>query len=187
MIPNSTGDPVFITARPAWEKTVDLEQMTETSLQVSRGGLEERQQRRHRGAFRIEYTAIYDAAELTARNASAAAEMAAPLIVPFWTEQSLTTSGIVSNVVSIDREPDADWFVVGDWLFFDSLTQGAQFRKIVSVSGASLTLEALGGAIAFNTGTPVFPCRRCLRDGQRAEWIPPSADNASEAMKFSTL
>lgn len=187
MIPNTTDAAVFITTPPAWEKGIELEQMADTSVFTSRAGLEERQQRRQRCGFKIEYSAVYDAAGLAARNESAAAEMSSPLIVPFWTERSATTSGIIANVVAIDYEPDGDWFVAGDWILFDSPTQGQQFRQIASVSGASLTLAALGGAIAFNSGTPVYPCRRCLREGQRAEWIPPSDGNASEAMKFSTL
>lgn len=185
MIPNTTDAAVFITTPPAWEKGIELEQMADTSVFTSRAGLEERQQRRQRCGFKIEYSAVYDAAGLAARNQSAAAEMASPLVVPFWTERCLTTSGIVANVVTIDRDPDSDWFVPGDWVFFDSPTQGQQFRQIASVAGADLTLS--GSGTAFNSGTPVYPCRRCLRDGQRAEWIPPSDGNASEAMKFATL
>ena len=185
MIPTTEDAEVFISTPPAWERGVELEQMMDTAVFTSRSGLEERQQRRQRGAYRLDYTAVYNAAELSARNAAAALEMAAPLVVPFWTERCQTTSGIVANVVTIDRTPDADWFVAGDWIFFDSATQGRQFRKIASVAGANLTLS--GSGTAFNSGTPVYPCRRCLRDNQRAEWIPPADGNASEAMKFATL
>ncbi len=185
MIPNTAEAPVFLTTPPAWERGVELEQVMDTAVFTSRAGLEERQQRRQRAAYRIEFTAVYDAAALATRNTAAALEMAAPLVVPFWTERCLTTSGIVSNVVNIDRDPDSDWFVPGDWIFFDSPTQGQQFRQIASVADAALTLS--GSGTAFNSGTPVYPCRRCLRDGQRAEWIPPSDGNASEAMKFATL
>lgn len=185
MIPNTEDAPVFLTTAPAWDRGVELEQLMDTAVFTSRAGLEERQQRRQRAAFRIEFTAVYDAAGLAARNTAAALEMASPLVVPFWTERCLTTSGIVANVVTIDREPDSDWFVPGDWVFFDSPTQGQQFRQIASVAGSDLTLS--GSGTAFSAGTPVYPCRRCLRDGQRAEWIPPSDGNASEAMKFATL
>ncbi len=182
MIASTADAALFITTTPAWEFGVDVTQTMETSVFKSRAGLEERKQRRQRCAWSIQWVAALDSAATKARDAIAAAEQNAAFIVPFWTERALTTTAIVANVVTIDRAPNADWFVPGDYVL---ITDGAttQFRLISSVAGSALTLNA---GYAFDSGAKVYPCRKCFREGQATEWIPPGA-NATEPMKFSTL
>jgi hypothetical protein len=187
MIPSTLDTPTVITRRPAWEAGVEFEQAMDTDVFRSRAGLEQRQQRRQRGRYLLDYTTRLSAAEALTRDVLAASENVGPLIVPFWTRAARTDSPIIANVVTIDYAPDGDFFSDGDYVFFDSPSQGEQFRLIAGTAGSSLTLVADGGAIAFVTGTRVYPCRRCIYEAGRAEWAPESREATSEKLRFITL
>lgn len=184
MIPTSADTPVFISRAPSWELQVELEQAMETAVFTSRSGLEERQQRRSRSLWTMEYSAVLQPAELAARRASAITESNAPCVVPFWTERCYTTTAIVANVVGIDRLPDADFFADGDYCYLSQNGTG-QFRQIDTSSGNNLTLVALIGAVAFTTGAKIWPCRLCAR--QPFDWTHAGAKAGIEQFKFTTL
>lgn len=186
MIPSTADTPTFVTTAPAWEHGVDLEQAMDTSVFMTRAGLEERQQRRQRGKYSLSYKSQMARSAGRARDAAAAAAAATGLIVPFWTEPALATTDLTADTVTIDRTPDADWFTAGDWVFFTDPTLGDEFREIASVSGDTLTLVALGGSKAYLTGVTVYPCRACVR-ATRAEWQQDDIDASEESHKFSTL
>lgn len=186
MIPNTADSPTFVSAKPAWEHGVELEQALNTTIFQTRAGLEERQQRRQRGQFTISYKTQMDRTAGRARDAAAAAAATSAQIVPFWTEPATATTDLVADAVTIDRTPDADWFTAGEWILFVDATLGDEFREIASVSGDTLTLVALGGSKDYLTGVTVYPCRACVRAG-RAEWMRDDADATEESHKFSTL
>lgn len=178
---------LFISRQPAWERRVKLTQAMLTDVFTSRSGLEQRQNRQSRGRWTMRYSSFCRLADAPARRARILAEVSAPLIVPFWTERAATTSAIVANVVSIDRTPDADWFAAGDYVFFSDALLGDQFREIASVAGSALTLEPDGGAIAFLTGTRIYPCRACIRAPGSASVEVAGEDAALETMEVATL
>lgn len=186
MIPSSTDTPVFVTRRPSWEHGVELAMQHETTVFMSRSGIEERQQRRTRAKCDLRYRAVLTPAETAARDATGITQMNATQVVPFWSERALTTTAIAANVVSIDRAPDADWFVAGDHVYLHSTALGGQFREIASVAGSALTLVADGGAFAYLTGATIYPCRRCLRT-KGIEWEQDSATTGIEDLTFQTL
>ncbi len=181
--------PLFVTQQPAWEEGVDLEQGAASEIMTSRSGIEQRQQRAIRCRWKMSYRAFLNAAQTKARRKRADAEITSLCWVPFWTERSTTLTTISGNVVTIDREWSNDFFTPGDWVFFDSPTQGQQFRQIDSIGGDTrqLVLAAMGGSIAFTSGTPVYPCRACVREGGLAEFQEASEATIRETLNYTTL
>lgn len=186
-VPSTTNTALlFVTRRPAWEEGIKLRMNMDTSVFTARSGNTQRQGRRTGSKMELEYTAVLDRTAALARQARALAEVRAPLIVPFWCEPALATSDLVANVVVIDAVPDVDFFRAGDYVLISS-TLGEQFRQIASVAGQTLTLEAIGGQVAFLTGSTVWPCRACVRDGNGASFTAPSEDSQTEPLTYSTL
>ena len=187
----STGtvSPIFTTTGPAWEAGVTLAQNMVSDVSTSRSGLEQRQQRSARGRWKITYVAKLNQTERSARERRARAEVVSPVWVPFWTEAGLTATAIVANTFSMDREWSLDFFSPGDWVLFDSPTQGQQFRQIdsIGITAQELVLVAMTGAIAFDPLTRIFPCRLCTRDNGGAEFQAASEITHTERLTYSTL
>lgn len=185
MTPNSTDSIVFITRQPSWEAPVEIELQQETAVFTAHAGLEERQRRRVRSRVELSYAAALTPAECIGRDTSAVNEANNACIVPIWTERALTTSGIVANVVGIDRTPDPDWFQPGDYAYLYTRELGGQFRLITAAGADSLTFEALIGSVAFLAGSTIYPCRKCSNRG--AEWQGQSRNTARETFRFTSL
>lgn len=180
---------LFLTQKPAWEAGVQLEQTMDSDVQTARAGLEQRQQRSSRGRFKISYVAFLSKVERSARAIRAQAEIKSSVWVPFWTEAGVTATAIASNTFSMDRVSSPDFFTPGDWILFDSPTQGQQFRQIdgIGTTDQELILVALVSGIAFNVLTPIYPCRRCARMGGNAEFDEASEDTHVERLSYQTL
>lgn len=183
----STAEVLFVSREPAWEKGVELIQSMVSSVFTSRAGLEQRQQRRHRGHFTIRYTTYDTAATALERWRRTQAELASPLIVPFWTE-SATLASLASNTATISRTATDDWFVVGDYIFITDGTVG-QFRTIAGygISLQALQLVPITGAVAFAPGSRVYPCRACERGGGKAEAKLTHEASREEDVTYNTL
>lgn len=179
---------LFVTRPPAWEMGVQLEQAMNSDVSTSRAGLEQRQQRGGVGRWRLTYQAYLNQSERAAREERAFAEIAAPLIVPFWTEAGTTITTLDFNALQVDRAWTPDFFKVGDWVFFDDGTQ-TQFRQIeaIGITDQSLELVDLSGQIEFAAGTTIYPCRHCVREQGRAEFESASEATHTERLVYSTL
>ncbi len=101
----------------------------------------------------------------------------------------MTATPMVGDTFSMDRESTLDFFTPGDWLFFVSPTQGQQFRQIesVGITAQELVLVEMEGSIDFDTLTPIYPCRFCIREGGNAEFIDASEITHLERLTYSTL
>lgn len=169
-LPSTTTQTVlFSSQEPAWERGIELTQGQSTRLFTSRAGMEQRQQGRLRSQWRMAYTCIIPASQRRTRDLRNRAELVAPVVVPFWPEQT-AVAAMVSNSLTIGRTATEDWFAVGDYLF---ITNGvdSQFRVVsgYGVSLQQLTLEAITPEIIFGTDAVVYPCRLCIREGGQAD------------------
>lgn len=192
-IPNTNNtDPLFITRAPAWEKGVELEQSMLGSIDTARSGLEQRQQRRFRCAWKMTYRAALDGATTRQREARSLAEIKAPLWVPFWTEKAITANALnLGNptTLNLDRIVTHDFFAVADYVLLRHPTLGDQFRRIEDwgINSQQIILEALGGFTHFPIGTACYPCRKCVRNQGQAEMQIHHADSTTETLVYVTL
>jgi hypothetical protein len=93
----------------------------------------------------------------------------------------------VANVLTIDRQTDADWYTAGDYVLFYTPADGLQFRQIASVSGNQLTLAVYGPGIAYGTGSVIWPCRECIREAAGINFVAVSEDSQEEKFHYLTL
>lgn len=183
----NTAELLFTSTEPAWEAGVELSQGMQTALFTSRSGLEQRQQRRIRGAYSIEYRIYHDKAAAALRLARNRAETVTAVVVPMWTEEAVLAS-LASNTATVSRTATEDWFSVGDYILLINGTT-RQFRQIASygVSLQALVLESDAGALAFPNGSRVIPCRICARKSGDSEMDFPSEDAVEEQVAYMTL
>lgn len=189
-IPSTTNvSPLFLSTPPAWELKVKLRQALNTDIFTARSRLEQRQARQEASNFLLEYRVIMDREDSETRRVRSAAEIAAPLVVPFWPVRTVTTTDIIADVVTIERMPPAegDFWAVGDFVFFDGGDEGRQFRQILSRAGAVLTLEADVLGFDFSAGATVWPCRLCVRDAGSAAFESDGEDSHEETYTLLTL
>jgi hypothetical protein len=164
MTPNSDNTShVLITREPDWAEGVVSTFTFETGVFVSRSGKEQRKRGRATPKAKI----IWKVSGLTlpqyrAAIASAAVEARALCRVPFWSEGTITVTSISSNAVTIGVDPRADFFAVGQWVYFVA-PAATSFRRIASVSGRILTLDAAPSEAAIPSGARCYPCRVCRR------------------------
>lgn len=178
---------LFVTRRPAWEQRVKLRQAMPTDLFTARSGLEQRTGWQTRCRWALRYTATMDRATALARAVRTFSEIEAPLIVPFWTERGILTTGIVGDVVTTDRQSGPDWFTAGEYILLNSAAEGDQFRRIASASGATLTLEPDVDGIDYLTGATVWPCRACIREAGSASVSVAIEESQTESLSYITL
>lgn len=187
-LPSTTTQTLLFSSQlPAWERGIELTQGQATRLFTSRAGMEQRQQGRLRSQWRMSYTAIIPKAQRRTRDLRNRAELVAPVVVPFWPEQTII-SAMTSNLITIGRTATEDWFAIGDYIY---ITDGvdAQFR-IVSGYGISLqqlSLEAITGEIVFGTDAVVYPCRKCIREGGAAEQTDENDFTLVEDVRYVSL
>lgn len=192
-IPDTTNTaPLFVTRAPAWERGVDLEQAMGGTVDASRSGLEQRQQTRFRGAWRMSYRAVLEAVSAKERETRALAEVKAPLWVPFWTEKAVTANplnGGNPTTLNLSRVVTYDFFYIADYVLLRHPDLGDEFRRIEDwgVNTQQIILEALGGFTQFPTGTLCYPCRLCLRGQGSAEFSTPHGGSITEALTYATL
>lgn len=183
----NTAEVLFVSREPAWEHGIELTQSMVTNIFTSRAGLEQRQQRRDRSHWTMRYKTYDAAATAIERWQRTQAELAAPLVVPFWTESAALAS-LSGNTATISRTATVDWFAVGDYIYITDGEQ-SQFRTIASygVSLQALVLDALTGAIAFDPDARVYPCRICERGGGKADSRSIHEASREEDVTYSTL
>lgn len=183
----NTAEVLFSSQQPAWERGVELIQGMTSTMFTSRAGLEQRQQKRMRGQWSMRYVTFHDRAAAATRRTRNRAEIAAPVVVPFWPERAILSS-LVTNTATISRTATEDWFVIGDYIFLTDGTD-SQFRQITAygISQQALVLLPLVGAVAFGAGTKVYPCRTCVRERGESEFTIASEDATEEAVTYVTL
>jgi hypothetical protein len=187
-IPSTTTvDLLFVSREPAWENGVELIQSMVSGVFTSRSGLEQRQQRIGRGHWTMRYRTYDVAATALSRWKRTQAELAAPLVVPFWPEGG-TLASLASDVATISRTATEDWFLVGDYIFITNGTVG-QFRTIAGygISLQALELEEVDDPVAFSPGARVYPCRLCERGGGKAEAMILHEASRQEEVTYNTL
>lgn len=184
----SNKDQLFVTRQPAWEMKVRLRQALKCDVWTARSGLEQRQGRQSKSRWALQYSATLDRTAALAREVRTAAEITAPLVVPFWTERTATTTPLASNAVTIARAPDEDFFTVGEWVYFLPVSGTASFRQIASIAGSVLTFVPDGAAPTYgSSGVPCWPCKLCTRDAGSVN-VRRAIDNSeTETLNFTTL
>lgn len=178
---------LFSSQPPAWERGVQLVQAHQTRIFTSRSGLEQRQQGRVRSQFNLSFYAYFAQNEVAEREERMRAELVAPVVVPFWTEQARVVS-MTSTSVTITRAATVDWFAAGDYIYLNDGLNG-QFR-LVTGQGATdqiLTLETTGAPVIFGAGSAVYPCRVCSRAAGLVEHQEPSDFAVEEDVRYITL
>lgn len=165
MIPSSDSvTPLFIERLPDWSQGVDLDAGHRTKIFASRTGLEQRQRGRATPIYRIAYQqAGLTRAEFLQRQQRVPAEIISPLVVPFWTERANLQDTMTGDSANIDVLPRPEFFAAGQYIYLIDATNGGQFRKIASVTGTTLTLDAQVGSHLYASGTACYPCRVCRR------------------------
>ena len=173
----------FIDDEPAWEKPVRLAESYDTSINLTRAGLETRNRRRLIPRRQLEFTvSAVTNDEYQARAEAAQLDARAICWVPLWTDPEYltadqTAAAYVNLEIGNDRRPGL--FRVGDWVY---LVDGAdkQFRQIASKADeVTFTLEATGSPIEFLEGAAVYPCIACelvTRDIDFARFAPESRE-----------
>lgn len=188
-IPNTSNtSPLFLTRTPGWERGVRLKQSLATNQTVSRAGLEQRVGRQMRSSWSIQFSVMMDRTTAAARLVRAAAEMRAPVVVPFWPIPGRTVSLIAGDKVTINRSQNADFYTAGDYVYFWDAALGGQFRLVTGqgVSEQEITLASMVGALSFPIGSRVYPCRVFIRAGN-AETTGHGHATTEEDLTFSTL
>lgn len=179
---------LFVTRSPAWERGVRLKQQMGGTQFTSRAGLEQRVARQRRATWSVQFAAVLDQTDAAARLVRAAAEMRAPLVLPFWAIPGVTVSTISADKVTLNRFTTPDFYAAGDYVYFWTDALGGQFR-LVTGNGASLqemTLAPLTGALAYPIGTSVYPCRIFIRSGD-ARTTMMSESSVEETLNFASL
>lgn len=186
MIPNSNNvSPLFVERWPDWQHGVQLDCIGQTAVHSARSGLEQRTRQRARPIYRMTYTESgLEATTLRTRQRRAAAEMRAPLWVPFWSERALLLDDTTTTTARINRDPSADWFAAGHYV---ALYDGAQWeiREITATAGRLLTTAA--GALAFAAGAKAYPLRLCQRLANASSFTSPTPNFGAETLTFETL
>lgn len=167
MNPNSdTTDALAVTAQPDWSRQPKVTFAHSTVIVLAVSGKEQRERIRQTPKARLSYVVSgLTLAEMRAGLLRAEAEGRAPCIVPFWTEGTITVTGIVANQVTIGVDPRRDFFVAGQYVFLDDLAGHTGFRLVTAVTDRGLTLAADGTAYAFGANAKIYPCRKCRRIG----------------------
>jgi len=187
-IPSTTTNALlFSSQEPAWERGVELALGQSTRVFTSRSGLEQRQQGRMRSQLSLRYSAFFDPAGKRIREERNRAEIANPVVVPFWSEAA-TIGSMTTNAATISRTATPDWFVIGDYVYITDGTD-AQFRIIsgYGVSLQALQFEAMTGSITFAASSLIYPCRICVRDGGSSESMETNDFSTMEEVRYTTL
>lgn len=174
---------IYVTREPDWSRGVSLSLSHSTLVFQSRAGLEQRTRQRATPIYRLAYTERgLNPAQYAQRQARAAAEVALPLWLPFWTERARLTHDMTDTSAQIDADPSADFFAPGQLVYI-----GGQFRTITAATGRTLTLAVDGTATAWPAGTKAYPVRYVRRimgeDGQRRK----SLQSYEETLIFETI
>lgn len=186
-----SATPLFFNARPAWERTIAVSIKMQAISTTSRDGLMQTHATTNRGIYTIRYAVVRNRASRLAYQPTQLAQLTAPTWVPFWPFRALTTNslGIGGTSVSISLLSSVDWFAAGDWvLLYEASAAGTnQWRQIASVTGQTLTLVALGGSLAFGTGSSIAPARLCVRERGEAQADLYHETSEIESVNFRTL
>lgn len=188
MIPDTTTvKPRFIDEQPDWNKPVSV--VFNFSTSVAESELETRQRARWRQQprYAISYTvSAMTAAEFAVRRSAIIAELAAPLVVPIWTDQFELVSMTSANVADLGEALAKKKFKVGSYAYFtqDGLTN--TFRKITTITDDTLTFEAATVPV-FTAGAIVYPCILGERPKDGAAFTLNRVDESDEVITVEEL
>lgn len=159
---NQSAAQRFISDEPDWGKPVKLSETYETSINISRSGLETRARKRMVPRRQLEYASSgLTGDEYQTRAQAAQLDARALLWVPLWCEpEILQADQTAPNYTGllIGNARRAGLFRVGDWVYLVDGTD-KQFRQIASETTATeFVLETTGSPIEFLGDAIVYPC-----------------------------
>ncbi len=159
MIPDTTTvTPKFITEQPDWSKPVNVTFDFNTSVAEATGQGRQRARWRQQPKYAIAYTvAALTVSEFSVRRSAIIGELAAPLVCPIWTDEFVLLAMASANVADLGETLTRKKFKVGSYACFMQTGLATTFRKIVSISGTTVTFEA-ASVPSFTAGATVYPC-----------------------------
>lgn len=185
--PKTTDTPTRVALPPDWREGVSVSQQFDTTIQRSRAGLEQRNQRRRTCRYTLEYTRTgLTPAEAKQRLEAIRSEYRGPLTVPMWTDGiALQTSMTLVTSALLESNPvDGEWMAPFDvWLWNPNL--GGQWRTCTVVNGRNLTLSGTG--ILYPVGSLVFPSRLMIRETGESMLAPVDVKSGTESHRYRTL
>lgn len=185
--PTTDDTATRIALPPDWREGVNLTQVFETTVQRSRAGLEQRNRRRNRAKYILEYTRTgLTPAEAKGRLEAIRAEYRGPLIVPMWTDAIALQSNMVSATSALlESNPvDNEWEAPFDvWLWTSDF--GGQWRTVTAIDGRNLTLSGTG--TLYPAGALVFPSRVMIRENAESMLQVIDLNSGVESHRYRTL
>lgn len=155
---SSTVAPKFIELQPDWSRPVNVATDYSTSVAESESESRQRARWRQHPRYALSYTiAAMTTAEFTSRRSAIIGELQAPLVVPIWTDEFELASMTSTHVANLGESLAKKKFKVGSYAYFVQTGKVSTFRKILDVSGTSLTFEAATVPV-FTNGATVYPC-----------------------------
>lgn len=172
---------------PDWREGVRLTQAFTSTVNTSRSGLEQRQRRRQRPVYHLEYqrTALTPA-EAQGRLDAIKDEFRKPLTVPFWTDGIVLQSSMtVATAALLDSNPIlAEWNAPFDVFLWDP-SLGGEWRTLTVINGRNLTFS--GSGQLFPAGAFVFPSRRMIREAGDVMGALVDVQSGREIVRLRTL
>lgn len=183
---STTATPRFIEAQPDWSKPVQVVATYRTSIAEARGEGRQRARWRQQPRYAISYqvTAL-TVAEFAARRATILGELAAPVVVPIWTDEH-ELSGMAGHVATLTASVVKKKFKAGSYAYFVQTGLVSTFRRIVSISGSTVTFAA-ATVPSFTAGATVYPCILGKRPKDGAGFTLHLVDNSDEAISIEEL
>lgn len=184
---SSNITPKFIEAQPDWGKPIQLVSGFRTTVAETRN--DGRQRARWRGKPR--YALSYSVSAMTIqesalRRSQLIGELQAPIVVPIWTDAFTLDSMPSTHVADLGETLTKKKFKPGSYAYFVQTGKVSTFRKIVSVSGETVTFEAASVPV-FTNGATVYPCIKGYRPKTSAAFTALMIDQTDEAIAVEEL
>ena len=159
--------PVFLADEPDWSMPFRQESRWRTDIMLASSMAEQRASGQSRPRFRVVwFREAPNASERSRLRIEFWRAQKAPLVAPLWfsrhTLASMGSTTALALTLTVAAKPE---FHAGRYvILYDSGANGKQVRRIASVSGVNLTLEATvfhpsgAGAAVYQAGDFLCPC-----------------------------
>lgn len=183
----TTKAPRFIEVAPDWSKPVIVEHNFNTSIAESQSENRQRSRWRKQPRYGLSYTfPAMTPAEFSARRSAVISELSAPLVVPIWTDDFDLVAMTSAHVAQLGESLTKKKFKAGSYAYFVQAGLASTFRKILSVSGDSITFVS-ATVPAFTEGALVYPCILGYRPKDSAAFVLNKIDETDENLTIEEL
>ena len=184
---STTITPKFIETLPDWGKPVQVVAGFRTSISETRNDGRQRARWRGKPRFAISYAvSALTILESSLRRSQLIGELQAPVVVPIWTDAFILDSMISTHVADLGESLSKKKFKPGSYAYFVQTGNTSTFRKIVSISGETITFEAASVPV-FTSGATIYPCIKGYRPKNSAAFTAMMIDQTDEAISVEEL